>query len=98
MNYKSNLSPSDIEYFVEEYSSMILRIAMHYVNNKVDAEDITQYVFLKLIEKKPKFKDENHEKSWIIRVTINLCKDNFKTSWYRKIIPINDSMIFSSID
>lgn len=94
MKYKNNLTSECIEYLVEEYSDMILRIAIHHVNSRSEGEDIVQGVFLKLIEKCPEFQDKAHEKAWIIRVTINLCKDYFKTPWYRKIIPINEALTY----
>ncbi|WP_448902669.1 RNA polymerase sigma factor [Eubacterium sp.] len=68
---------------VEKYSDMIFRIAYQYLYNKYDAEDITQDVFLKLLDKKSFFKDEEHIKSWLIRVTINQCLD-YKKSFARK--------------
>lgn len=68
---------------VEKYSDMIFRIAYQYLYNKYDAEDITQNVFLKLLDKKSFFKDEEHIKSWLIRVTINQCLD-YKKSFARK--------------
>lgn len=73
---------------VEDYSDMILRLAMHQVNNRSEAEDITQKVFLKLIHKQPVFQDKNHEKAWLIRVTVNLCKDYFRNSWFRRVVPL----------
>lgn len=68
---------------VEKYSDMIFRIAYQYLYNKYDAEDITQDVFLKLLDKKSFFKDEEHIKFWLIRVTINQCLD-YKKSFARK--------------
>lgn len=76
-----------IERIVENYSDMIMRIAMHQVSHRSEAEDITQKVFLKLIQKQPEFRCKEHEKAWIIRVTINFCKDYFKSSWFNKVIP-----------
>lgn len=98
MNYKKQLTPAKIEYYVEEYSDMLLRIAIHHVNNESEAEDIAQGVFLKLIEKCPDFQDKSHEKAWLIRVTVNLCKDYFRTSWYRKILPLNDTLSYINDD
>ncbi len=81
------------ERIVENYADMIMRIAMHQVNNRIEAEDITQKVFLKLIQKQPVFKSKEHEKAWIIRVTINFCKDYFKSSWFNKVIPFKEENI-----
>ena len=64
---------------VENYSDMIFRIAYQYLFNKYDAEDIVQEVFVKLLTKRVIFKDEEHIKSWLIRVTINQCLDYKKS-------------------
>lgn len=74
----------EIERVVEIYSDMLLRIAMHHVNSYAQAEDIVQDVFLKFITKSPTFVDENHEKAWLLRVTINECKDIQRHWWNKK--------------
>lgn len=78
----------DLEGLVDEYSNMILRIAMHQLKSRSEAEDMVQNVFLKLVRKQPDFRSKEHEKAWIIRVTINLCKDYVKTAWFRRRVPL----------
>jgi len=62
---------------------MLIRITFIQMKNMSDAEDVSQDVFLKLIEKPRHFESEEHEKAWLIRVAINLCKDRKKTAWLR---------------
>lgn len=76
-----------IKHAVNQYSGMIYRIAFQYVKNKSDAEDITQDVFLSLI-KQENFFEEEHLKAWLIRVTINKCKNFLKSSRIRKVVPL----------
>jgi RNA polymerase sigma-70 factor, ECF subfamily len=90
MNHDSNIDNAFIERIVEEYTDMILRLAMHHVRNRSEAEDITQKVFLKVLKVYPSFQSQEHEKAWILRVTINLCKDYFKSSWFRKITSMEE--------
>ena len=45
-----------------------------------EAEDATQAVFMKLIEKPREFNDENHEKGWFVVTTANYCKDVLKSA------------------
>ena len=56
------------------------------------AEDVFQDVFLKISEKQPKFKDQEHEKAWIIRVTINMTKNMNKSAWNRKIVELDENI------
>lgn len=60
---------------VRQYSSMLLRLAYSRLQTEADAEDCVQDVFLKFLEKQPEFRDPEHEKAWLIRVTINRASD-----------------------
>ncbi len=53
----------------EKYSTLLFRIAFLHLGSTHDAEDVLQNVFIKLIYNAPLFKDEEHEKAWLIRVT-----------------------------
>lgn len=78
---------------IEKYSDMVYRLALTRCASKENAEDIFQEVFLKLSEKQPKFNDENHEKAWIIRVTINMTKNFNKSSWNRNVVELDESLL-----
>lgn len=69
----------NFERIVNTYADMLFRICMHYSQNRADGEDIVQQTFLKIIEKNIFFESPEHEKAWLIRVCINLCKDNLKS-------------------
>jgi RNA polymerase sigma-70 factor, ECF subfamily len=75
---------------IDKYSDMLIRVCFSYMKNMNDAEDIAQDVFVKLMEKKPSFEDDNHEKAWLIRVAINLSKNRLKTAWFRKTLPLDE--------
>ena len=76
-----------IEDVFDRYADMLLRIAFQNTKNQADAEDIVQDVFLRL-QKQRSFKDDTHIKAWLIRVTINLCKNFAKSAWIRKTAPL----------
>ena len=78
------LSQQAIERVVELYSDSLLRLAMHHVHEQAQAQDIVQEVFIKYAEHKEAFTDENHEKAWLYRVTINQCKNYHLHWWQRK--------------
>ena len=60
---------------VTSYSRMLLRIAMTRLRNPTDAEDAVQEVFLRLLTKRPEFRDAEHEKAWLIRATLQRADD-----------------------
>lgn len=77
------LTQEHISELVEQYGDMVLRLSYTYLKNKADAEDVVQDVFLKIMEKHPDFNDKAHEKSWIMKVTVNTCKNKLNLFWNR---------------
>lgn len=76
---------------VEKYSDTIMRLSYTYLNSMEDAEDIVQELFIKLIEKNKRFENAEHEKAWILRVSINLCKNKLKRRKIKRMISIEDA-------
>lgn len=76
---------------VNLYADMILRISYQYLKQTCDAEDICQTVFLKYISANMAFDSIDHEKAWIIRTTINACKDHLKSAWFRRTAALDDA-------
>ena len=83
-----------IKNILEKYADMVYRIALTRCGNLENAEDIFQEVFLKFSEKMPKFENDEHEKAWFIRVTINLTKNAKNEKWNKKIIQLDENIIF----
>lgn len=85
-----------VSYMINKYSDMVYRIAYTRTNNKQDSEDVFQEVFLRLAKKLPKFKSEEHQKAWLIRVTLN-CSNNFvNSSWNKKTEGLDENMMFET--
>lgn len=83
-----------IENVVEAYSKMVYRLAYAQTRNKHDADDIFQEVFIRYINKKPKFETEEHLKAWLIRVTINCSKKLWGTILKKRTEQLDESIIF----
>lgn len=77
---------------VEQYSQLLLRIAFTKIGSTAEAEDIVQDVFLRLLTKCPKFRDEEHEKAWLIKVTMNRSYDRLKSS-ARQNLPLAETIV-----
>ena len=60
------------------------------MNNHADAEDITQEVFLKIIRHDMRYQSMEHERAWIVRVTINLCRDLLKSKWHKTSVSMEE--------
>ena len=64
----------------------MLRAAYAILHSKDDAQDAVQDAFLKLLRYQPQFHDSEHEKAWLLRVTINLAKNDLKV--LRRMTPL----------
>lgn len=69
----------------EKYKNTVYHLAITYLKNIYDAEDIVQNVFLKLYKHLDRFDSDLYLKNWLIKVTINECKGNLISSWKRKV-------------
>ncbi|MBP2002248.1 RNA polymerase sigma-70 factor (ECF subfamily) [Paenibacillus shirakamiensis] len=79
-----------LEYLVNKYGDMVLRVALTHLRNLTDAQDVCQEVYIKLMKHQNGFNDAEHEKAWIIRVTINTCKDITKSPWRSWLTPLEE--------
>jgi RNA polymerase sigma-70 factor (ECF subfamily) len=70
------------------YSNTVFRLALTRTKNKVDAEDVFQEVFLRLIRQKNQFENEEHRKAWLIKVTLNCSRKLFSSAWFRHTAPL----------
>ena len=86
---RSHLSRGEAERLVQTYSDLILRLSVTYLKNTEDAKDICQTVFLRLLEKPREFQSPEHERAWIIRTAVNVCKDQLKSSWRRTTVDLS---------
>lgn len=83
---------SEIRRVVEQWSPMLLRLAYSYLGSTQDAEDVVQEVFLAFMDRGRPFADEGHERAWLVRVTINKCKNELKSAWRAKRGPMPDQV------
>ena len=72
-------SEQEVNRAIERHSDTVRRLCMIHLKNYADTEDIFQNVFLKYVLSSVSFENEEHERAWFIRVTINACKDLLKS-------------------
>ena len=65
----------DIREAVLKYSDMLYKICIVILCNEQDTQDAVQDTFCRYMEKKPKFRDSEHEKAWLIKVATNISRD-----------------------
>ena len=52
---------------------------------------MVQEAFLRLWEKNPEFESPAHQRSWLLKVTVNGCKSRLRAPWRRRTAPLPES-------
>ena len=91
MNVPSELN-GRIQRSVTLHMQSIVRVAYTYVQSIQDAEDIAQDTFLAYLKEDKSFDNEEHEKAWLLRVCINKCKNQLKSSWQKSRNPLPEGL------
>ncbi|MDZ5473067.1 sigma-70 family RNA polymerase sigma factor [Bacillus sp. 31A1R] len=71
-----------LEYLLEQYGDSVKKLAYTYVKDWSLAEDIAQEVFLTSYRNWDSFRGECSYKTWLFKITVNKCKDTYKTKWF----------------
>ena len=79
------MDQTTFETTVGQYQDMVYRVALHALGSPADGEDAVQEVFLRLYTYQKPFDSDEHLRRWLIRVTVNLCKNTLKSRWRRRV-------------
>lgn len=76
-----------------EHMDLLYRMALFMLSNTHDAEDAVQETYVRYLLKKPKLKDEEHAKAWLMRVCNNICKNQIRYWKRHPSSPISETDI-----
>ena len=76
--YIENNQDKLLSQLIHNYATDLKRIAYLYVNDMAECEDIIQEVFIACYQNLSNYRHEASYKTWLIRITINKCKDHRK--------------------
>lgn len=83
-------SKEEIEQAVCLYGDMLMKVCLSMLGNRYDAEEIVQETFISYITNAKKFREDEHEKAWLLRVAINKSKNFLRNSRRRISINLDD--------
>ena len=86
------MTENDLTRIVGKYRKDIYRLALCYMKNTADADDVTQDAFLKLYTSGLTFLIDEEAKAWLIRTAANRCKDLLRSHWYKFSEPLDYEM------
>lgn len=80
------------ERLLDDYGNSILRLAYSYLHNMSDAEDVLQDTLIRYLKAAPNFRDEIHEKRWLLRVAGNISKNRIDYNNVRQSDELSDQL------
>ena len=82
-----------ISRLIKTYEKDLLRLCCVMLKDAAMAEDAVQETFIKAYRNLHTFRGDSSEKTWLIRIAINVCRDMRRTAWFRNIgrmVSLND--------
>lgn len=80
----------NIESLFRSYKDDVYRLALSYTKSIQEAEDVCQTVFLKLLEQKEI--TPGKERSWLMQVTANTCRNVLRSAWWKRTVPMEETL------
>ena len=79
-------NPADtIRRLVETYQTPLLRMCYLQLGDRQLAEDAVQETFCKAYQGLERFRGECSEKTWLMKIALNTCRDAQRSAWFRHV-------------
>jgi len=79
------MDEQQFEALYEKYANDVLRVSYFYLGDRQQAEDVTQDVFVRLLQNAPDLV-EGREKAWLLKVALNRCRDLWRAAWVKRVV------------
>ena len=89
MDAKPLRTGGQVEDILVRYQNTVYGLALARTGSRADAEDVFQEVFLAYFQSNKAFRDEEHQKAWLLRTTINFCRRVTSSSWRKRTVPLS---------
>lgn len=90
MKGDDRLQEADLSEAMDRYGDAVYRLALCRLQNVQDAEDVYQETFLRLFQEDAAGWDGEHQKAWLLRVALNLCRDVGRKRKTRNWVSLED--------
>ena len=68
----------------DQYQGAVLRMCLLYLRDRTAAEDALQETFLKAYQHMDDFRGDSQERTWLMSIAINTCRDMNRSAWLRR--------------
>ena len=81
----ADISPDEaFTRMVDQYQTAIRRMCYLYLRDPTAAEDALQETFLKAYQHISDFRGDSTERTWLMSIAINTCRDMNRSAWLRR--------------
>ena len=98
LNFKKgdeHMERQQVAELYESYAEDAYRLALSWLHNSHDAEDVVQSIFLKLLNKNIVLLP-GKEKAWFLKCTANACKNHLRSFWNRNTQALDENIILNT--
>lgn len=96
-NTQTSAQPMRSERFMrhalDTHGSAVYVVALAQTRSVHDAQDVAQDVFLRLLTTDTPFTSDDHLRAWLLRVTINRCRELSRLVWNRRVDSADDHLL-----
>lgn len=79
------LNDKEIDRLINQYGNSVLRMSYIILKDYDLAQDVVQDTFIQVIKKYNTLKNKESEKTWIMKIATNQCKNQLRSQWFKKI-------------
>ncbi|GAB4027060.1 RNA polymerase sigma factor [Spirosoma gilvum] len=98
-NFLSTGQQNYFEQLYKRYCGKVYRKCLYFTNDKLQADDLTQDIFLRLLHKLEGYKHEAKFSTWLYSITYNYCADQLRQLKSRQpTLPLDDCDTLSNAE
>ena len=82
---KKQRSEKFVRHAMAAHGNSVYLVALAQTRSDTDAQDVAQDVFCRLLTDGTAFTGDDHLRAWLLRVTVNRCRELYRTPWRRRV-------------
>ena len=95
------MTDTEKQYFsdmYEKFAKPVYGVCLLYLKNKEDAEEAVTESFIRLMESNKDFENDDHAKAYLMKTSVNICKNILKSAWRRNVVHDEDIMAYMTTE
>lgn len=79
-----------MRYAMDAHGGSVYLVALAQTRSEHDAQDVAQDVFCRLLTDATAFTSDEHLRAWLLRVTVNRCRELHRMPWRRRVDALDE--------